>query len=62
MVCDDCPMRADCSLLNQYNKSEDMINNGEGENLWKLYDLLELHEAYVSEMRRDILKKLNGHS
>ena len=59
MVCDECPLRKDCSILNQYQLSETFIKEGDVGKVRELYDMLELHESYLTEMRRDILKKLN---
>jgi hypothetical protein len=59
MVCDDCPLRTECPILNQYLQNEAFIKEGNEGKLRELYDMLELHESYLTEMRRDILKKIN---
>ncbi|MFP3952180.1 MAG: hypothetical protein ACLFVP_08610 [Candidatus Bathyarchaeia archaeon] len=59
MICDECPFRSDCPILEQYKHSEKLFRNGDVEALLKLYDMLELHEAYLGEMRRNILSKIN---
>jgi hypothetical protein len=59
MVCDECSLRTTCQLLLQYNQNEKWVNEGNVKEMHDLYSLLELHEAYVSEMRIDILAKLN---
>lgn len=36
-----------------------MIKNGKKDELYDFYNSLELQEAYISEMRKKILKELN---
>lgn len=59
MPCDDCEMRFNCKILKTFNQIEKMISNGKKEEIYDFYNTLELQEAYVSEMRKKILKELN---
>ncbi len=60
MVCDECDIRASCNLLQQYMKSEELYKKGDTVAMNELYNLLELREAYLIEMRKNILTKLNN--
>ena len=59
MPCDECEMRLNCKILKMFNHREKMIKNGKKDELYDFYNSLELQEAYISEMRKKILKELN---
>ena len=50
---------SECSLYGLYEKSGDFFINNDKAALNELYDMLELHESYLVEMRRNILHKIN---
>jgi hypothetical protein len=55
MSCDGCTFRDECPLRRDYLLSLDDTNIG---NLRELENKLELHEAFVSEMRKDLQKRI----
>ena len=55
MVCDECEIRSSCPILKHYLKNDEFIKTGNIEAMEDLYNLLEIHEAYLSEMRKNIL-------
>ena len=58
LVCDECSIRYSCPLLEKYIHSKEHFRDGDIDELYNLYNFLELHEAYVSEMRKNILSRL----
>ena len=59
MVCEDCPYRSNCEILKQYQQADALFNEKDRDKLRLILEHVELHEAYLSEMRRDLLKKIN---
>jgi len=55
MSCDGCTFRDECPLRHEYLQSLDDSNIS---NLRELENKLELHEAFVSEMRKNLQKRI----
>ena len=55
MSCDGCTFRGECPLRNEYLKSLDDTNI---DNLRELENKIELHEAFVSEMRKNLQRRI----
>ena len=55
MSCDGCTFRDECPLRHEYLQSLDDTNIC---NLRELENKLELHEAFVSEMRKNLQKRI----
>jgi len=58
MSCDQCEYRDDCQIRAQYRKAKQLYKEGDIAGLREISNLLELHESYMVEMRRDVKKKL----
>ena len=55
MSCDGCTFRDECPLRHEYLRS---LDDTDINNLRELENKLELHEAFVSEMRKDLQKRI----
>jgi hypothetical protein len=58
MTCDSCKYRNDCHIRKKYRESQDLYSEGNIDELRRISNLLELHESYIVEMRRDVNTKL----
>jgi hypothetical protein len=58
MSCDQCEYRDECKIREQYRKAKQLYKEGDIAGLREISNLLELHESYMVEMRRDVNKKL----
>lgn len=58
MVCDECPYKSECIIYKKYQQADELYSKGDKQRLRALFNEIELHEAYLSEMRRDLLKKI----
>ena len=56
--CDDCEYRDNCHVRKEYMRAEGLYDNGDIDGLRRLSNLIELHEQYIVEMRRDVNHKL----
>ena len=55
MSCSDCSFRDRCKIREEYQMGFDEENI---ERLRELEDKIELHEAYISEMRTELQKRI----
>ena len=55
MSCDGCTFHDECPLRHEYLQSLDDTNI---DNLRKLENKIELHEAHISEMRRELQRRI----
>jgi hypothetical protein len=58
LSCDDCEFRDDCSVRKIYFEADGRYREGDIDELRKISNLIELHEQYIVEMRRDVNHKL----
>jgi hypothetical protein len=58
MTCDNCKYRNDCHIRKMYRDCEDLYSECNIDELRRISNLLELHESYIVEMRRDVNSKL----
>jgi hypothetical protein len=57
MACDDCPHKSGRVINNKYQLAQELFIKRK-QRLRTLLDEIELHESYLSEIRRDLLKKI----
>ena len=55
MSCDGCTFRDECPLRHEYLQS---LDDTDINNLRELENKLELHEAFVSEMRKNLQRRI----
>ena len=56
--CDNCEFREDCHIRKIYNESKDYQKEEDIDKLREVSNLLELHESYITDMRRDVNSRL----
>ena len=58
LSCDDCDFRDDCKVREMYLKADGYYREGNIDELRRISNMIELHEQYIVEMRRDVNHKL----
>ncbi|MBD3207800.1 hypothetical protein GF319_15830 [Candidatus Bathyarchaeota archaeon] len=58
MSCDTCEFRNDCHIRKAYQESKRYNQEEDIDKLREISNMLELHESYIVDMRRDVNSRL----